>query len=118
MDLVQFAKELGYGDITKPDNYDVNLMYVDESGETKSKGYIQVCSDLLYNKLFEGAIDPQFADPLDPFSVTYLVADSELLRSWFVQCGMHYFSDEPESIFNERERLNITRTAPFKHPIW
>ena len=33
MDLLQFAKELGYGDISKADNYDVNLMYVGEDGE-------------------------------------------------------------------------------------
>ena len=81
-------------------------------------GYTYVCSDLLYNTPFNGAIDPHFTDPLDPFTVTYMVADSELLRSWFVHRGMHYFRDEPESIIIERERLNIDRTAPFKHPIW
>ena len=81
-------------------------------------GYTYVCSDLLYNKPFEGAIDPHFANPTDPFSVTYLVADSELLRSWFVHRGMLYFRNEPEAILAERDRLNITRTAPFEHPIW
>ena len=33
MDLVQFAKDLGYGDITLPDKYDVQYMYVGEDGE-------------------------------------------------------------------------------------
>ena len=33
MQLHEYAKALGYGDITKPDNYDVNLMYVGEDGE-------------------------------------------------------------------------------------
>ena len=33
MDLLQFAKELGYGDISKADKYDVELMYVGEDGE-------------------------------------------------------------------------------------
>ena len=33
MDLVDFAKELGYGDISKADNYQVHMMYVGEDGD-------------------------------------------------------------------------------------
>jgi len=33
MELVDFAKELGYGDISKADNYKVEMMYVGEDGE-------------------------------------------------------------------------------------
>ena len=32
MDLLDFAKDLGYGDITHADKYDVQYMYVDEDG--------------------------------------------------------------------------------------
>ena len=34
MDLIQFAKNLGYGDISKPDLYLVNHMYLDENAES------------------------------------------------------------------------------------
>ena len=118
MDLVRFAKELGYGDISTADNYDVKHMYVGEDGERKSMGYIYVCSELLYNTPYLGAVDAYFEDQYDPFSVTYMVADANLLRKWFVERGFYYFRDEPESIIDERVRLNVKPTGPFKHPIW
>ena len=61
MDLVRFAKELGYGDISTADNYDVKHMYVGEDGERKSMGYTYVCSELLYNSKYAGAINAVFA---------------------------------------------------------
>ena len=33
MNLVDFAKELGYGDISKADNYQVHMVYVGEDGD-------------------------------------------------------------------------------------
>ena len=62
MELVQFAKNLGYGDITQSDAYDVSMMYVGEDGERQSMGYTYVCSELLYNPDYEGAIDAHFAN--------------------------------------------------------
>ena len=62
MELVDFAKELGYGDISTADNYRVEMMYVGEDGERKSMGYTYVCSELLYNSKYAGAINAVFAE--------------------------------------------------------
>ena len=81
-------------------------------------GYTYVCSELLYNTNYAGAVDAHYTDITNPFSVTYIVANPALLRRWFVERGMHYFRDEPENIHIARENENITRTPPFEHPTW
>ena len=113
---MQYAKMIGYGDITLADKYDVQYMYVGEDGERQSMGFTYVCSELLYNPNYIGAIDTQYADLTDPFSVTYLVANKTLLRRWFIERAMLYFTDEPEHIVEMRTTEKIGPATQFKHP--
>ena len=73
MELYEFAMELGYDDIRGHDLYDVRYLYVGEDGEPNSMGYCYVCSELLYNEEYAGAIQSVYEQPLDPFSVKYMV---------------------------------------------
>lgn len=67
-------------------------------------GYTYVISELLYNPPYVGSIDAIFDDPSDIFSVRYVVADSVLLRRWFIDRGMYFFENEPEIIEDARLR--------------